>query len=167
MITRISFSQMNSSSVHSVKNSPAFGLAKLNEKGRETADSFGYTTNEYLNENLFKKQGFFSKSALVQELNNGSDFTTLCNDYGCTKNGKANAEFIRTQILAKKSQATIQSLDPDTRSSALISLFKANYDNPELSVRETDDLLDMVKDNIPNTEYAQYAGLIKIGTDKF
>ena len=167
MITRISLSPMNSSSIHSVKSSPAFGLAKLNEKGREIADSFGYTTNDYLNETLFKKQGLFCKPALVQELNNGSDFATLCSDYGCSKNCKANAEFIRTQVLSKKSQATINSLASDVRSSALISLFKANYDNPELSVKETDDLLDMIKDDIQNTEYAQYAGLIKIGTDKF
>ena len=167
MISKISSSPVSSAKSLALKSLPSFGFAKLNEMGRSTADSFGYSQNEFLNENLFKRQGFFSKPAIVRELNAGSDFGTICKDYGCTKNGKSNAEFIRTQILSKKSQPTINSLEPETRSEALISLFKANYDNPELSILETDSLLDMIKDDIENTEYAQYAGLIKIGADKF
>ena len=167
MISKISSSPVCSLRANSVKLSPSFGLAKLNEKGRETADSFGYANNEFLNEALFKRHGFLSKPALVKELNNGADFSTLCKDYGCSKNGKANAEFIRTQILPKKSQASINAIEPSTRASALIELFKSNYDNPELSASETDALLELIKDDIQNTEYAQYAGLIKIGTEKF
>ena len=151
----------------SVKSTPAFGFAKLNETGRATADSFGYQNNSFLNENLFKRQGIFErKSALTTELNNGADFQTLCTDYGCSKNGKANAEFIRTQILSPKSAAALKGLSEDSRNAGLRLLFENNYDNPELSKKETDDLLELVKPSIENTEYVKYAGLIKVGADR-
>ena len=151
----------------SVKSTPAFGLAKLNEKGREIADTFGYRNNSFLNENLFKRQGFLErKSALTTELNNGADFQTLCTDYGCTHNGKANAEFIRTQILSPKSAAALKGLSDDSRNAGFKSLFENNYDNPELTKKETDALLGLISESIEPTQYAQYAGLIKVGADK-
>lgn len=165
MITRISAPVAYTKSIQA-NSTPAFGFAKLNETGRETADTFGYENHEFLNENLFKKQGFFAKSALASELRNGADFMTLCTDYGCTKNGKANAEFIRTQILSKKSNSAIANLDDATRTNALKTLLFANYDNPELTKKETDDLLEIVRDSIENTEYVKLAGLIKVGADR-
>lgn len=165
MITRISapvaytkFIQTNST--------PAFGFAKLNETGRTTADTFGYESHDFLNEKLFKRQGLLSKSALAVELNNGANFAEVCIDYGCSKNGKSNAEFIRTQILSGKSNSVISKLDDTERFEGLKSLFFANYDNPELTKKETDDLLEIVKESIENTEYVKLAGLIKVGADK-
>ncbi len=165
MITRISAPVAYTKSIQA-NSTPAFGFAKLNETGRATADTFGYENHEFLNENLFKRQGFFAKSALAFELSNGADFMTLCKDYGCTKNGKSNAEFIRTQILFKKSNFAIARVDEDERTNALKTLLFANYDNPELTKKETDDLLEIVKESIDNTEYVKMAGLIKVGADK-
>ena len=151
----------------SVKSTPAFGFAKLNDTGRQIADSFGFTQHPFLNEKLFKRQGFFErKSALTTELNNGADFQTLCTDYGCSKNGKANAEFIRTQILSPKSASALKGLSEDSRSAGLKLLFENNYDNPELTKKETDALLELISNSIETTVYAQYAGLIKVGADK-
>ena len=151
----------------SIESTPAFGFAKLNDTGRQIADSFGYTQHSYLNENLFKRQGLFEKkSALTTELNNGADFQTLCTVYGCSNNGKANAEFIRTQILSSKSASALKGLSADSRNAGLKSLFENNYDNPELTKKETDALLELISKSIEATEYAQYAGLIKVGADK-
>lgn len=165
MIMKVSCSPMSVKGI-SVNSTPAFGFAKLNETGRATADSFGYQNNDFLNENLFKRQRFFEKSALTTELNNGADFATICHDYGCTKNGKANAEFIRTQILSNKSNAALTSLSEDARNSGFKTLFEFNYDNPELTKRETDALLELIKPSIDGTEYVKYAGLIKVGADR-
>ena len=79
MIMKVSCSPMSVKGI-SVNSTPAFGFAKLNETGRATADSFGYQNNDFLNENLFKRQRFFEKSALTTELNNGSDFDTIFHD---------------------------------------------------------------------------------------
>ena len=148
----------------SIESTPAFGFAKLNDTGRQIADSFGYPQHSYLKEDLFKRQGFFERnSALTTALNNGADFQTLCTDYGCSKNGKANAEFIRTQILSPKSASALKGLSEDSRSAGLKSLFENNYDNPELTKKETDALLGLISERIEPTQYAQYAGLIKVG----
>ena len=148
-------------------STPAFCQARLNDTGRATADSFGYQNNQFLNENLFKPQSFWErKSALTLALNNGADFGTLCEDYGCSKNGKANAEFIRTQILSKKSSTALQSLSEDVRSAGLKKLFENNYDNPELTKKETDALLEVIKPTIDVADYVKYAGLIKVGADR-
>ena len=166
MITKISLSPISVKHL-AASSTPAFGFAKLNETGRRTSDEFGYQNNSFLNENMFKRQSFFQgKTALTTELNNGADFVTLCTDYGCSKNGKANAEFIRTQILSSRSAVSINALSEDTRNQGLRTLFENNYDNPELTKKETDALLELVKPSIGETEYVKYAGLIKVGADR-
>lgn len=165
MITRISAPVAYTKSVQ-VKSTPSFGFAKLNETGRTTADTFGYESHDFLNEKLFKRQGLLSKSALAVELNNGANFAEVCNDYGCSKNGKSNAEFIKTQILSGKSNSVISKLDDTERFDGLKSLFFANYDNPELSKKDTDALLDMIEESLESPEYVKLAGLIKVGADK-
>ena len=42
----------------SVKSTPAFGFAKLNEKGREIADTFGYQNNSFFFNNTICNMEF-------------------------------------------------------------------------------------------------------------
>ena len=69
---------MVSTPLKSVNATPAFGLAKLNETGMRTADSFGYQRNTFLNDRLFEKQGIFKKAAISEELAAGKSFVDIC-----------------------------------------------------------------------------------------
>ncbi len=165
-ISKISSSYVPTAFV-SKKTTPAFGMAKLNERGVQTADSFGWTRNEFINARLFEKQGFFSKPAILSELSETKPFPQLCIEYGCSNNSKANAEFIRTQILPKKAQKGIKAgVDPTLVSQGLSRLYESNYDNPELSLQETKALLELVKGDMPDTEYVKNIGFFEVGADK-
>lgn len=164
MITKISCSTFASKGI--AKNAPSFGLARLNAHGKNAADKFNYAQNEFNDPRMFKKQGMFVKSALANQIQKGADFLTLCKEYGCTNNGKANAEFIKSQILTGKSDKAIQSLHEEARTEGLITLFKSNYDNPNLSLKETKKLLEIVKKEIGDEDYVKYTGLLQVGADK-
>ena len=58
MIMKVSCSPISVKGI-STNSTPAFGFAKLNETGRNTADAFEYQRNEFLNENMFKPQRFW------------------------------------------------------------------------------------------------------------
>lgn len=145
------------------KCTPSFGMAKLNKQGDKYAEQIGCDRNEFLNPGLYKRAGMFEKPAIYGELRNGSDFTGICEDYGCTSNPDANANFIRHQILTKKAKNL--HLDQSGKMDGLKALYESNYDNPSLSTRETLDLLKLLEYAYPRTEYLEKAGLIHEGTD--
>ena len=157
---------MVSTPLKSVKSTPAFGLAKLNETGMRTADSFGYQRNTFLNDRLFEKQGIFRKAAISEELAAGKSFVDVCTEYGCSPMAGANASFIQTQILTKKGQSAIKGIDPSTVQDGLLKLYECNYDNPELPLKDTRALLDLVKDSLDPTVYVQNIGLFEVGADR-
>ncbi len=145
---------------------PSFGFAKLNDLGRTTADSFGYQKNQFLNADMFRKQGFFHKSQLSKELGSGTDFVDICQNYGCTNNAKTNAEFIENQILSSKSEASIKRLDEDAQREGFLRLYMHNYDNPELSLKSTKMLLEKIKEAMSPEEYIKHTGILEAGTKK-
>lgn len=162
MITNVSMPSVSPK----VSSVPSFGLAKLNDLGRKTADSFGYQNNEFLNADMFRKQGFFQKSQLTRELAAGSDFVDICRQYGCTNNAKTNAEFIENQVLTSKSDAALKRIDSDKQHEGLFKLYLHNYDNPELSLRATKGLLDKIKASMAPEEYVKNVGILEAGTKK-
>ena len=147
-------------------SSPSFGFAKLNGKGRETAQVFGLPSNDFLNDDMFQKQGLFKKSALARELTSGSKFSQICEDYGCSELGSSNASFIKTQILSKKGKNALKNVPADELQKGFIALYTANYDNPQLSNRTTRELLEIIKDYMAAEEYVKHVGLLDCGTDK-
>ncbi len=162
MITKISIPMVSKN----VLSTPSFGFARLNELGRTTADSFGYQENQFLDADMFKKQGFFRRSKLSQELGSGTDFVDICRNYGCTSNAKTNAEFIENQILSSKSEGAIKRLEPDSQREGFLSLYMHNYDNPELSLRSTKMLLEKIKEAMSPEEYIKHTGILEAGTKK-
>ena len=165
MITKISPITNFSKSI-SIKSTPSFGLARLNQLGRESADSFGYQHNNFLESDMFKKQGLFKKTALSTMIADGEDFAGICREYGCSKNANTNAQFIINQILNPKSKSALKSLDQDEYADGLITLYKNNYDNPELSQIQTRELLLCIKPFIESQEFVKHAGILAEGTKK-
>lgn len=165
-ISAISFNQATKV-LGSKQTSPAFGMARLTDKGRAAADSFGYTSNLYNNSDLYQKPGLFRKPAIIHELASGALFTQICNDYGCTPNGKGNAEFIRTQILPNKAQKALASkVGQDELANGLVKLYECNYDNPDLNLDETMQLLKIVQPHIDPGEFTKNIGLLTEGAKK-
>ena len=151
---------------YSNNSTPSFGLAKLNDRARNGADSFGYENNNYLSSDLLKKQGVLSKSALTKELENGANFVDICRTYGCSKIAKVNSDFIKSQILTPKFNASLEHITEEDLAIGLTELYKKNYDNPMLSIKQTSALLTHLKDIMPNGEYAQYRGILDIAAEK-
>lgn len=147
-------------------SNPSFGLAKLNTLGRTTADSFGYQNNQFLNSDMFKKQGIFQKSQLTQALAEDADFVQLCTTYGCSNNAKTNAEFIQNQILSSKSDSAMKKVDSEELNEGLLKLYWHNYDNPQLSLKSTKELLEKAKSAIAPEEYVKNVGLLQAGSKK-
>ena len=138
--------------------SPSFGFARLNNKGRETAQVFGLPSNNFLNDDLFQRQGLFKKSALESALESGKKFTQICDEYGCGQLGGANASFIEAQILSR--------IPADELQKGFLALYTANYDNPQLSKKTTRELLEKIKDYMAPEEYVKNVGLLDCGTEK-
>ncbi len=147
-------------------HSPSFGFAKLNDKGRATAEKFGLPSNDFLNNDLFKKQGIFRKSAMESELSSGKTFSQICEEYGCSPQGSSNASFIKTQILSKKGTKAIKKVPADDLKKGFAILYMANYDNPQLSNETTRELLEKIKDYMAPEQYVKHVGLLDCGTDK-
>ncbi len=160
MITKVSVSNFSKN----VLSTPSFGFAKLNDLGRTTADSFGYQNNQFLNADMFRKQGLFHKSQLAKELERGADFVDICTTYGCSNNSKTNSEFIENQILSSKSDSALKRVNPDSKKEGFMKLYLHNYDNPELSLRTTRILLEKVKDSFSPEEYVKHIGILEAGT---
>lgn len=158
---------INANSTMNIKNYskvPSFGLAKLNDLGKETADTFQFKRNNFLNSDMYKKQGFFDKSLLAKKLDKGEDFSRLCKMYGCTKNAKDNADFIKNQILTSKSSSALKQIDEENLAEGLKALYYGNFDNPELSVSQTKKLLEMTVDYMEPSEYVKNVGILEAGT---
>ncbi len=145
--------------------SPAFGMARLNNTGRNAAQNFGMPENDFLNGDLYRRQGLFKKSAMSIELAQGRNFVDLCKEYGCTNIGKANAEFIETQILSGKSDRAIKSVSQGDLQTGFLALYHSNYDNPDLSLKSTKSLLKKIKDYIAPEEYIKNIGLLSEGAE--
>lgn len=165
MITNIS-SCTAFKATNATKANPSFGLAKLNETGARTADTFGFQRNEFLNDRLFEKQGLFKKAAISSELSAGKNFVDICNEYGCSPMAGANAAFIQNQILSKKGNSATKGIDQAVITQGLMKLYENNYDNPELSLKDTKALLEKVKESMAPGAYIQNIGLLEAGTDK-
>lgn len=146
--------------------SPSFGLAKLSEVGSQVAATFGHPSNSYVNGDLYKRQNLFDDSALANEIQSGQSFTKLCDDYGCTKFAMANAAFINSQIIGKKSAKALNLVPSDELQKGLTKLYYANYDNPELSKRNTKALLKLLKSTMAPDEYVKNIGLLEEGVCK-
>lgn len=167
MITNISPSVQNVKSINNTtKSTPSFGFARLNSLGRESADTFGYQNNSFLNSDMFRKQGLFRRSTLSTMLSKGENFKDLCSAYGCSKNAKTNAEFITTQILSGKSREAIQKLPKEDVEEGLTNLYFSNYDNPELNLKQTKDLLNFVKEYITPEDFIKHAGILAEGAER-
>ena len=141
---------------------PSFGLAKLSKEGANAAAAFGYPANNFLNDDLFCKQkGRTKNTPLAQAIGAGVTLEQLARDYGCTNVPSANAEFIKNCVLSKKGQKTIKNLTPADRTAALLTLWDKNYDNPELSAKDTKALLELIKDDIEPHLYIQSKGMLE------
>ena len=157
MISKIGFTNAHS---------PSFGFARLNNKGRETAQVFGLPSNNFLNDDLFQRQGLFKKSALESALESGKKFTQICDEYGCGQLGGANASFIEAQILSRKGANALKRIPADELQKGFLALYTANYDNPQLSKKTTRELLEKIKDYMAPEEYVKNVGLLDCGTEK-
>ena len=146
MINKVSVSQFTK--LNAVKLTPSFGQAKFNESARNLADSFEKSDNSYLDPAVYKKS-FLGRLALSKKLDAGEGFQELCFDYGCTLNPKANAKFIRNHIFGWNTRDYFfarHEVGSREYAESLIMLYNLNYDNPELSVKETKKLLAAAKD---------------------
>ena len=146
-------------------NTQTFGMARLNQEGREGAKSCGYQKHEFLDQKMFKRPGIFAeKSRLAEKLEKHANFVTLCEQYGCTKDGLNNANFINNQIFHQKSKQALENIPKDTYKDGMLKLYYTNFDNPNLSVDATSALLETVKDFISLDEYFSASGILQSGT---
>lgn len=162
----------------SKQNFPSFGFAKLSEVGRKSSDSFGYQQNEFIDSCMFDKQKGLKMTALSKKISDGGvgptgeKFTEICTTYGCTNNAKSNADFIKNQILSKKAQKDlsrlikIHTLPEAAYGKGLEKLYIHNYDNPDLSYKETKALLEMQKDTMDSADYVKHIGILETGIKK-
>ncbi len=147
------------------KCNPSFGMAQLNDFGKQVAKELEQPRNKYLNQKMYEKQGWREPAAIQVELQKGKgNFSEICEKYGCTNNAKANADFIRNQVLSKKGYEATKKVDELEYYNGLNALYTANYDNPELSSLHTTALLKQLKGTIPNEKYIQQVGLLSEGT---
>jgi len=142
-------------------NTPSFGMARLNQKGKDICDELEISRNYFLNPNMYKSAGLFQKPAIIKELGK-MPLDSICEKYGCSNNAESNAKFIKTQIL--KTNLKKLPVENSEISDSLVKLYEHNFDNPELSKKDTEKLLSMVEDNMSLTEYTQHVGLMDIGT---
>ncbi len=147
MITNVTMNSMR----------PSFGMARLQESARETAQNdFGFERNQFINGNMFKKPG-----AIGQAIHESSDFCGICHVFGESKNGKANAEFIKKQILSRQGEKAIsRAVEDRDYEAAIVSLVQHNYDNPNLSKKDTVALLEKARSLFADAEYRKYQGLL-------
>ncbi|MCD7740402.1 MAG: hypothetical protein LUH11_03540 [Candidatus Gastranaerophilales bacterium] len=165
MITKIS--NYSAAPKISQNNAPSFGFARMNDLGMATADSFGYKRNEFIDGSMFRKQGMFQQSILSRKVKNKENFVDLCRTYGCSQNPKANADFIKNQIVNNKSiKAVSKNVNQEDLKKGLGALYLANYDNPDLSLKMTKALLELAKESMEPEEFVKHSGLLEVGADK-
>ncbi len=152
---------------NNVKATPAFKMAKLSPLAQDAVNLSGIVRNSFLNPAMFEKQGHFKKAEILKELGPGKQsFEEICSNYGCSNNPKTNADFIRNQILPKKTNETIQKLlntagKTEDFGNGIQRLYEANYDNPDLSLNDTMSLLNLVKDKMDANFYTQNLGILE------
>ncbi len=169
MITRVSMLSPNRvNSSPSVNSNPSFGMARLNSKAREAAESYGFTLHSYLDGRMFERPSFFATdSMLSQKLAEGADFVKLCELYGCSNDGARNAQFIENQVLNKKSVNALMKLPEEVYIKGMTTLYDRNYDNPSLSVYSTEELLERVNAFMSTDELVKNYGILRVGTRNY
>lgn len=135
---------------------PSFGLARLSKEGANAAQAYGYPANvdSFLNGDMFSKQkGSAKKTPIGIAVSQGVSLDQLATDYGCSDNPVANASFIKHCILSKKGQKATKKLPEADKQEALAKLLDKNYDNPNLSAKQTIALLDMCRGTMSDADY--------------
>ncbi len=170
-------------SVSSVSNTANkninFGMARFTKQGmkiaRECQDVYECLSkpNHYQIPEFFKRKGLFEeapftkylraklpakKEAAPEYINEVKDMINYC---GTSDNSSSNANFIKQLI---SSEPYIESLGDDTRiqiSESIQEVFNKNWNNPELSKRATQDLLEMARPSLSDLQYATLVGVIE------
>ena len=135
---------------------PSFGMAKLSPQGATAAQAYGYPSNvdSFLNGDMFCKQkGSTKKTPIGKAADSGVKFEQIATDYGCSDNPTANANFIKHCILSKKGQKATKNLPQTDRDAAYAKLLDKNYDNPNLSAKDTLALLKLCEAQMSPADY--------------
>lgn len=154
-----------------VKNNVAFGMAKFSEKGYEMAGQHAdiYESlakpNNFQNPDFFKPKFLFFKTPFTKYYiqNAASKPDEVANTIiqcGTCDNSNTNAKFIKQLISTEK---YIHSSSDDTKlkiGTAANEVFKKNWDNPEISKKETLQLLEIAKYGMDDRTYISLNGAI-------
>ena len=144
---------------------PSFGFARLDEKGRAGADMLNYRNNTLTHRDTrpYDKPSFlhsYKKMPLASLMAAGHTFEEICQKYGSSDNAELNADFIKNSILSKKGSKFIKTINDQDRRAGLLELWDRNFDNPELSKKDTKALLELIKDDIDPVIYIQNQGIL-------
>lgn len=155
---------------------PSFGMAKFSEKGRALATSCGdvysplASANNYENSDFCKKKGFgtapFTKF-VKETLKAGSGaeqigkITTAIEKCGTTDNGITNANFAKQLVATKHVFEKLPEEPKKTVATSTLKVFDKNFDNPELSKKETLQLLEMSKPALDDKQYIMLTGVLE------
>lgn len=149
----------------------SFGMARFTEKGYQLASLHADIykelgqPNNFQNPEFFKKVPFlqkapFTKYFLANSKRAPQDVAETIVKCGATDNIASNAMFIN-QLLA--TEKYIHSSDENGKkiiSDAVNEVFKKNWDNPEVSQKDTFRLLELAKYSIDEKAYVSICGVI-------
>jgi len=160
------------SSVNQNSKNVSFGMAKFTNRGLELAKSCSDIYQKLDTPNVFKNGDFFKSyiftspfekfvkrnnktSAGIKEI---ADTIEIC---GATQNSHTNAKFIKQLLSSKKTISKINDDDQRIIAGAIKEVFNNNWDNPEISKKNTYKLLDMCQKAIQDKEYTTLSGVIQ------
>ena len=162
-------------------NNISFGMAKFTDKGYQLAklhsdiyDSLK-EPNTTLNPEFFKKPSLLGKAPFTKyfiaktSVNNRQSTMEVAQtiiDCAATNNQFANSCFIQ-QLLATEKQ--IHSSSDETKQiigKAINDVFKKNWDNPELSQKDTFRLLELAKYGMNDKAYISHNGVLVASESK-
>lgn len=162
------------SSVNNNGNNISFGMAQFSKKGYALASKHAdiyealSNPNKFQNPEFFKAKPLFFKSPFTKYflaktrdgktgVDEVADTIIKC---GATDNSHTNACFIKQLVSTEK---YIHSASDDTKSVIGIAaneVFKKNWDNPELSKKDTLRLLEIAKYGMEDRAYISLNGAI-------
>lgn len=156
--------------------STSFGLAKFSDKGRALAASCCdvytplSTANNYEYSEFSKKKGFgpapFTKF-VKETIKAGSGeeqirkITTAIKKCGTTDNAVTNANFIKQLVSAKPVIDKLPDAAKAQIAETTVVVFDKNYDNPELSKKDTVQLLEISKPAVDDKQYIMLSGVLQ------
>lgn len=155
-------------------NNVSFKMAKFSKKGYDLASKHSdiyealSAPNKFQNPDFFKAKPLFFKAPFtkyyISKINGGKSAVNEVADTiikcGATDNSHTNASFIKQLTATEK---YIRSSSDDTKSvigNAANEVFKKNWDNPELSKKETLRLLEIAKYGMDDRAYISLNGAI-------